>query len=357
MRCCFHNKKISGIVTVLPEREIYFDDEITNYHFPERQSIRLKKTMGYEKHRLAKNDTTSSDLAIFGMKYLIERELLNPNEIGALIVSTITPDYFIPHVSNIVQGECALPQSVFCIDLPQGCCGFLMGLAQGMMILDHVQDKKVVLINSDVLSHKVSPQDRKSYPLVGDAATITVLENALNVPDVRVLLETDGSRRDIVLIPAGGMRMPSTPETSVLQDDGEGNFRALDNLRMDGNAVFQFVQNDVPPLVDTALAYANWDKENVDAFLCHQPNRFVLRKLAERLNIPYEKMPMNIVENFGNASGASIPMTITYNLAEEMTTERLMRCCLVSFGSGMTWGVITAELGAMKFCEMIESEL
>lgn len=357
MKCRFHNRKISGILTVLPENEVLFDDEVSNYTFPERQTMRLKKTMGYEKHRIAKEKTTSADLAVYGLNYLLERHLISREEIGALIVVTVTPDYFIPHVSNIVQGECDLPQSTFCIDIPQGCCGFLVGLAQGMMMLDYLQGKKVVLINSDVLSHKVSKHDRKSYPLVGDAATVTVLEEDHYAPDMHFLIETDGKRRDVVLIPAGGMKIPCSPETSVMVDDGEGNLRSLENLRMDGNGVFQFVQSDVPPLVEHAMDYAGWNKENVDWFLCHQPNRFVLRKLAERLAVPYEKMPMNIVENFGNASSASIPMTITHNLQEQMLSSQLYHCCLVSFGSGMTWGVVTADLGGMKFCDTIISNL
>ena len=102
--------------------------------------------------------------------------------------------------------------------------------------------KKVLLFNTDVISHKVSKSDRKSYPLVGDATTISVLENDPNAPDMHYVLRTDSTRRYVVQIPAGGSRMPCTAETAVAVDDGEGYLRALDNLRMDGNEVFRFVQ-------------------------------------------------------------------------------------------------------------------
>ena len=82
----------------------------------------------------------------------------------------------------------------------------------------------------------------------------------------------------------------------------------------------------------------------------------MLRKLAEKVGIPYEKVPMNIVEAFGNPSGASIPLLITYNLAEQMLTKRQL-CCLSAFGGGLTWGAMTIELGGMDFCEMLYSEL
>lgn len=357
MKTVFRDKRIKGILTVLPEQEIPFEDEVGNYAFPEKQTMRLKKVMGYGKHRIAKDSTTTSDLAVYAMNHLIQKNLLDPNEVGALIVSTITPDYFVPHVSNIIQGECNLPVSALCIDLPQGCCGFLVGLIQGMMMLDYLEDgQKVVLINGDVLSHKVSKHDRKSYPLVGDAATVTILERAPGSGEIHVNLNMDGKQRNVVTIPAGGCRLPCSPETAALYTDSDGNQRSQENLCMDGNRVFAFVQTDVPPVVTETLEFAGWNQDEVDWFLCHQPNRFVLRKLAESLKVPYEKVPMNIVENFGNASGASIPMAITCNLADMLKTK-LQRCCLVSFGSGMAWGAITLELGHLAFCETICSDL
>lgn len=357
MKTVFRNKRIAGILTVLPESEIFFEDEVGNYSFPEKQTMRLKKVMGYEKHRIAKESTTTSDLAIFGMKHLLRSGFLNPDEVGGLIVATITPDHFIPHVSNIVQGECDLPVDALCIDIPQGCCGFLVGLIQGFMMLDYLEKgKKVVLINSDVLSHKVSKHDRKSYPLIGDAATITVLEYTPVSAEIHANLKMDGKQRDIVTIPAGGCRLPCSAETAVMYTDDDGNRRSQDNLCMDGNRVFSFVQTDVPPLVEETLEFAGWNKDQIDWFLCHQPNRFVLRKLAESLKIPYEKMPMNIVENYGNASGATIPMAITCNLSDVLKTA-MQQCCLISFGSGMAWGAITMELGNLSFCETIQSNL
>lgn len=151
--------------------------------------------------------------------------------------------------------------------------------------------------------------------------------------------------------------MPCTQETAVLRDvDGDGNLRALDNLVMKGSDVFNFVQTKVPPLIEETLRYAGVGREEIDWYLFHQPNKFMLRKLAEKLDVPYEKMPMNIVEEFGNSSGACIPVTVTYNLAEEMKT-RLFKCCLSAFGSGLTWGAMVTDLGKMDFCEMLISNL
>ena len=350
----FKDKRITGIVSVLPEAEILFDDEAKNYAFPERQTLRLKKIMGYSKHRVSKATTATSDLCVYGMDYLLENGLLKRDEICALLVVTTTPDYFMPNVSNIIQSHCGLPDTVLCLDMAQGCVGFIVGLLQSFMLLEHFSGK-VVLFNADVLSHKVSKQDRNSYPLIGDAATITIIENAQS-PDITFYMRMDGSRGMALCIPAGGSRMPCTVKTAEMQPDADGNIRCLDNLRMDGSAVFEYVQQDAPPIILETLAQARLAKEQIDWFLFHQPNRFMLRKLAEKLEVPYEKVPMNIVENFGNPSGASIPLCITHNLADTMINAQSL-CCLSAFGSGLACGAITMELGKMDFCETLYSNL
>jgi len=313
------------------------------------------RIMGYEKHRISKPDTSTSDLCVFGLNSLLDRNLIRREEIGAVVAVTLTPDHFVPHVSNIVQGRCNLPHDVLCMDIMQGCSGFEIGLMQSFLLLEHM-DKKVVLMNADVLSHKVSIQDRNSYPLIGDAAAITVLENDSGAGDVFFNMYMDGSRGDALIMPAGGSRMPCSAKTAILNDDGEGNLRSLDNMCMNGSEVFQFVQTDVPPMIEETLAYAGLSKDQIDWYLFHQPNRFMLRKLAEKLGVPYEKMPMNIVENYGNASGATVPMVITHNLSAQMLKEKTS-CCLSAFGSGLSWCAMTMELGEMDFCEMLVSSL
>lgn len=355
MKAIIKGKRISGMLTVLPENEVYFEEEVGNYSFPEKQTLRLKKAMGYEKHRIAKPETASSDMCLYGLRYLFDKGLLKKEEIGALVCVTVTPDHLMPHISNILQGNLGLSTDVLGVDVMQGCCGFLLGLAQGFALLDYFPDKKVVLCNTDVLSHKVSKADRNSYPLVGDAATITVLENDREAADIYLRLDMDGAKRDVVVIPAGGSRLPCSAETGELKDDGEGNLRSLDNLCMNGSAVFQFVQTDVPPLIEDTLAWAGVTKEEIESFVCHQPNRFMLRKLAERLGVPYEKLPMNIVESFGNSSGATVPVTVCHNLADAIR-ERRMQVCLSAFGSGLAWGASVMELGDLDFCDVLVSD-
>ena len=137
-----------------------------------------------------------------------------------------------------------------------------------------------------------------------------------------------------------------------MEEDINGNFRSLDNLVMKGDEVFNFVQTEVPPMIDSLLHTASVSKEDVDYYMFHQPNRFMLQKLADKIGVDRNKMPCNIVENFGNASGVSIPTNITYNLGSEMLNNEY-QLCLAGFGVGLTWASLILKTGNLNFCEII----
>lgn len=351
----FKGKRITSMLGVIPETVGYFDDEVENYSFPVKQTMRLKKIMGYNQHRLAKETSTVSDFAVYGLNYMLQNEWIKRNEIGAVITVSLCPDYFVPHIGNIIHDRCDLNNDVICIDLAQGCCGFLVGLTQAFMLLEHMEGKKVVLINGDVLSHKASRHDRNDFPLIGDACTVVVVENGGD-GDIYYEMHTDGKKSDALKIPAGAFRMPSTSETAIMTDQGDGNLRSLDNICMDGSGVFNFVQMEVPRMLSTAFARTGKTVDDFDFFLFHQPNRFMLQKLAEKAGIPKDRFPMNLVENFGNPSGASIPLTAIYNCKNELKNKK-NSCCLSAFGSGLAWGVLFMEIGDLDYCELIESDL
>lgn len=356
MKTVFKGKRISDMLAVLPEKEVYFEEEVSNYSFPERQTMRLKKLMGFKKHRLSKETSTVSDFAAYGLRHMFDAGWIGKDDIGAIVAVSLCPDHFVPHISNIVHGAFHLPYDVMCLDIPQGCCGFLVGLAEAFMLLEHMDGKKAVLINGDVLSHRVSKNDRNDFPLMGDGAAITVIENDDSAGDAYYEMHMDGARGDALKIPAGGFRMPCTAETSALKDTGDGNMRSLEHMHMDGTAVFSFVQEEVPPMLEKVFKEQGVGTGDFDYFLFHQPNRFMLQKLAQKAKLPEEKTPMNLVENFGNTSGACIPMTAIYNYKDELLSRK-NRCCLCAFGSGLAWGVMLMDIGELGHCEMVISDL
>lgn len=353
MNFTFRRKRISGILTVIPAREQSFVEDMKNFNFPEARSLKLKEVMGYDKRRLVEPGVCVSDLAVLGLEHLFNRRLLQRDEVDALLLVTQSPDHFLPPTSNIIQGRVGLKQDVFCLDISQGCAGFVIGLIQAFLLLEQDDIHKVVLINADVLSRKASPKDRNIYPLIGDSAAITVLERDTEDSVIYANLKMDGARGDALMIPAGGLRLPSTAETAILEDVGDNNLRAKDHLFMDGAAIFNFVQVEVPPLIESLLARAGVSMNSVDYFFCHQPNRFMLEKLADKMKVPHAKMPNNVVEHFGNSSGATIPTAITFNLRERLLREKL-RVCLAGFGAGLTWSAMLLSLGNVAYNTIIE---
>ena len=349
----FKGKKITGMLTVMPENEYDYDEETKV--IATLQTRRLKKIMGFGKRRAAKKTSTSSDFCIYGLNYMFEHDLIKREEIGAIVVTGLTPDYFIPHISNIIHGECNLPSDVICMDIPQGCVGFMIGALQAFMLLDVVGDKKVVVFNTDVLCRKDREEPLSAPSFGGDATAITVFEKDEKAPDIYMNLYNDGSEREALIMHAGGFKMPRSKETAKLVDIGDGTMKSYDDLWMDGSKVFNFVQKEVPPLIEELLSYAGKTKEEIDWYLFHQPNKFMLQKLADKLQIPWEKVPMNVVENFGNSSGSTIPVNITFNMKDELI-DHAYTCCLSGFGAGLSWGAMVTELGNLDFCDMIISE-
>ena len=348
----FKNKKITGVALIVPENERSFVDDMKLFNADEKRSARLAKVMGYDKHRIAPEYVAASDMVEYGFQQLFESGDLRKEEIDALVYLTISPDHFVPPTSRILHGKLGLKQETYCIDITQGCSAFEEGLIQSFLLLEQPAVNKVALVTTDVLSHKVSPKDRNSYPLVGDAASITIIEKSETENNIESVILNDGTRAMALQIPAGGFRMPCSPETAVMHTDEEGNERSLDNLVMDGTAVFNFVMQDVPPMLFDLFKRANLTKDDFDWFLFHQPNRFMLQKLAEKLDVPYEKMPANVVEKYGNSSGTTVPAVTVLNFEGKNMPEK-QKVCFSGFGVGLTWAAVVMDLYPFNFIKTL----
>ena len=350
----FYDKKITGVITILPENCYQFDDEIA-----EEESIkakRLKRIMGYGKRYRVKAKTAMSDLMVYGLRYLLNNNKVKKEDIGAIVVVTLSQDYYVPQISNIIHGELELPTDIMCIDINSACAGYVVGLAQSFMLLEHLNNKKVLLFTGDIFNRKASNQELKytSPPFGGDVANITVVENDNRNNRNTILYNyyTDGSKRNVLIAHEGGFRQLLSVE-QVADTRYNVPFRGID---MDGSAVFNFAQKEVPLLIEEILNMGNIDKDQVDWYLFHQPNKFMLQKLAERLGIPYEKMPMDVVRDYGNSNSGTIPVAMTSYIQSDLLKQRRM-CCLAGFGAGLTWTSLLMEIGDLDFCENIVSNL
>ena len=218
-------------------------------------------------------------------------------------------------------------------------------------MLETKKFKKILLVNADVLSKKVSKFDRNSHPLIGDAATISVIENKKN-SKISFSVNMDGKNANFLKIPAGGMKIPISKLTSKLKRDINGNSRSLENLVMNGDAVYLFILNTVPRMIYSLLKKSKMKLKNIKYFFFHQPNKFILEKLAHKLKVPAKKIPNNIVGEYGNSSGATIPLNICKNFKKnKKRNENLV--CLAGFGVGLTWSSMLINLSSLKYKKLL----
>jgi len=346
------NKKISGILSVVPKNTVRFIDELDNYNLSKERGLEMQRTIGLYERRLVQDEECASDLCLYGLENLINNNFLKIEDIGAIIFVTQTPDHFMPPTSSIIQGKLNCSKDVLCFDINQGCAGYLYGLFQAFMLLDHI-DKKVLLLNGDTLSRRCCPYDRNIYPLIGDAGSITIVEKSDDQDEIYLNLQSDGTRYDWLIIPAGAFRKPSTEQTREIKLYPDGNKRSEEDFYMNGAGVFTFTQVDVPLTIKELFEKTNIRLEEIDYFMFHQPNRFMLQKLAKKLGVSEEKLPNNIVGKFGNSSSVSIPVNICWNIAN-ILLERRLKICMSGFGVGLSWGTLIMNMGPLEFCSLVE---
>jgi 3-oxoacyl-[acyl-carrier-protein] synthase III len=355
MKCVFKNKKISAIVSVVPKEEYRFDDEYPIYKLTEDKAKRFKKMMSLDRHRIAPPEVCASDLCLFGLQQLLNDGTLKKEEIGALVFVSQTPDYVMPPTSNVIHGKLGLGHDVICLDINQGCSGFLVGLMQAFMLLEIAALPKVVLLCGETGSKLIDRCNRITYPLSGDAGSVTIIERCETENPIYVDVKNDGSRHKAIMVPAGAYRMPSTPETLKLKEVEEGVLQSLEHLHMDGAAIFNFTMTDVPPQVEEILSFSGNTRDSIEYFLFHQPNPFILKQMADKMKIPLAKLPNNIVTLYGNCSSVTIPLNIAHNCSEQLLRES-HRVCLSAFGVGLTWISMVMDLGPLGVCKIVDYE-
>jgi len=348
MKQIFHNKRIAAIQVVLPPQEVRYEDELEDYPFPVKQSQMLGKMMDYRTRRQCAPTDGISDYAEQGIRSLMNKGVLKKEDIDSIVVVSSSQDYIMPTVSYLLQGRLDLNENVYCCDIVQQCGGYQYGLAHCFMLMDTMGFKKVLLVTGEMTSKKIGPHDRNARPIIGDAVAVTIVEQANNGA-IYMDYKNYGQLAEKIIIPAGGLKMPCSSETVIEEKDEQGNLRAKDHFYMDGEAVFNFVMTKVPPMIESILAESGNTIDSVDYFMFHQPNKYMVDRLADELDIPSEKCFSNIVGIYGNASTATVPLNIAHNIGI-IACQKPLRLCLSGFGGGLTCNAIVLNNPKMDYC-------
>ncbi|WP_295537489.1 ketoacyl-ACP synthase III [uncultured Pseudacidovorax sp.] len=339
-----HHVRLAGVASCVPRRVLSNLEDCPPSMRSERE--RLVRNIGIQTRRICPDWQCFSDLAFEATQKLLDALDWKREEVDALIVVTQSPDYLIPATAIILQDRLGLSHATIAYDVNLGCSGYPFGLHMlGSMIAAGAVRKGLVLVGDK--SAKVVD------PLFSDAGTATALEFSADAPPMHFDLNSDGSGYRAIMLPAGGHREPYGVEHLIPTRDEHGVLRTPADLILDGPAVLSFSTQRVPPAVERLLDYAQADKAGVDHFVFHQANRMINETIRKKLGLPAEKVPSTL-HDLGNTSGASLPVTMTARLHDQLDGGRA-RMLLSGFGIGLSWGSVLLEVDGARFIPMIEA--
>ena len=338
---------IAGIAAAIPESVRTIDDEAEK--FGAKEIRRIAKNLGVERRHVATGTMCASDLCHAAGERVLDALGWDRDTVDLLIFASVTSDHVAPATSCLLQDRLRLGKGCAAFDIPHACSGYVYGLWTASLLMTSGSIKRALVLAGDTVSRLTAPDDRSVAALFGDAGTATALQWVEDAPPMHFDLGTDGAGAENLIVRAGGFRAPRTAATSKRSGREGGNVRSDEDLYMNGTEIFAFTLREIPPLTRRVLDLAGWTYEDVDAFVMHQANRFIIDYLAKSLKIPAEKQVVDLVD-VGNTSAASIPMALAGKLSARLRggAERLV---LLGFGSGLSWGGVALTCGPVVIPE------
>ena len=334
--------KIHSIYYYLPEKILNNEDLAVVYKDTEWNQKKYYRLTGVRERHIAEHELVS-DIAQRACEGLFAECPSYRDKVDFLILCTQSPDFLLPSTSCILQERLGLRQSVGATDITLGCSSFVYGLALAKGLLLSGSSENILLVVADTITKHINEKDKSTRTLFGDGAAATLIhdDSSAGFGIGEFVFGTDGSGAQNLMIPAGGMALPRSLETASETVDESGNVRSLNNLFMDGPAIFNFTLDRIPKAIEETLQKNKLAKEEINLFVFHQANKFMLETLRDKLEIPEERFYINM-ENKGNTAGASLPIA----LADALKDGRIQRgdkILLAGFGVGYSWAACVVE--------------
>lgn len=315
--------KIAGTGSCLPERVL------TNFDLEKMVDTSdewITSRTGIKERRIANDGTATSDLVIVAAERALEAAGMEPEELDAMIVATVTPDMFYPSTACCVQKQLT-QKKIPVFDLSAACSGFLYGLEVANGLIASGSCKNVLLAGAEMMSKVVNWEDRNTCVLFGDGAGAVVVSPTDGDHGIYASCwGADGSIGELLMQPAGGTRMPPTHETID---------KKLHTVHMKGNEVFKHAVRAMGDAATHVLRKAGLSGEDVDFFIPHQANRRIIEATCRRAKVPLEKTVITI-DKYGNVPAATIPIALD-EVVREKKLKRGDIVLMASFGGGFTW--------------------
>jgi 3-oxoacyl-[acyl-carrier-protein] synthase-3 len=303
--------------------------------FPEWSVEKVANKLGIKQRHISKENETSGDLAIKAAEKLFSESNIDRESIDFILLCTQSPDYFLPTTACIIQDKLGIPTSAGALDFNQGCSGYVYGLSLAKGLIAAGIATNILFLTAETYSKYIHADDKSNLSIFGDAATATVVsrEGFAEIGDF--VLGTDGSGAGNLIVKTGGSKFPEATD-ELITDEG-GFLKSSDHLYMNGSNVFNFTLSAVPELIKAIMLKADVAMEDIDFFVFHQANHYMLNVLRKVCKIDEEKFYVNM-EDTGNTVSSTIPIALTRLLDDQNFTDRNGNVIIAGFGVGYSWG-------------------
>ncbi len=322
--------KISKIEYYLPQSVLTNDD--LEKLFPEWSSERIHEKVGISQRHISSDNETVLDMAVKSSEKIFEN--YDRSKVDFILFCTQSPDYFLPTTACLLQDRLKLRKNIGAIDFNLGCSGFVYGLAFAKGLISAGIAKSILLVTSETYSKHIHPEDKGNRSIFGDASASVIVEKAEDSRDYQFCLGTDGGGAENLIVKKGAFK-----KDFELNPEHEFN---PENIYMNGPEIFNFTIENIPGLVKETLMVNGMDMDDIDHFVFHQANSFMLNYLRKKTKIPADKFYIDM-EKTGNTVSATIPIALK-NMMDKGILKEGDKILMAGFGVGYSWGATVMEM-------------
>ena len=323
---------IRAISYYLPEQVVSNEDLIRE--FPEWSVDKIASKVGVLQRHVAGPEETAGDLAEKAARRLFAEYDIAPAEIDFVLLCTQSPDYFLPPTACLLQDRLGIPTSAGALDFDLGCSGCIYGLALAQGLIAGGVANNVLLLTAETYNKYIHPSDKGNRSIFGDGAAACLVSREGFAEIGEFVLGTDGSRFRDLIVGTGAAR--SHERSGAEFPDEEGGLVREDYLYMNGGRIFNFTLEVVPPLVDAVVEKNGSSKEQIDYYIFHQANKFMLNTIRKICAIPKDKFYLDL-EQVGNTVSSTVLIGLKTCLDEHRFSPGA-QVVIAGFGVGLSWG-------------------
>lgn len=330
------NAYIKAISYYLPEKVL--TNEALVVEFPEWTVEKVASKVGVTERHIAAEDETAADMGTKAAEKLFTEHQIDRSVVDFLLFCTQSPDYYLPTSACLIQERLGLSTHVGALDFNLGCSGYVYGLSLAKGLIAGGIAQNVLLITSETYSKHLHPRDKGNRTIFGDAAAATLVSTEGFAEIGNFSLGTDGRGAENLIVKKGAMRQANA--LNDLQFDEGGNPKSSDFLFMNGGEIFNFTSEAVPVLVADVLNKNELKQDEINLFVFHQANKYMMNYLRKLIDIDQENFYIHL-EKVGNTVSSTIPIALYEAGKEDKLNGNVL---LAGFGVGYSWGGVVLKI-------------